>query len=274
MASPQPSYSQITYAIDATDKFAILTLNRPEKLNALGNVLMDEIDDAVKRAGKEVNALVITGAGRAFSTGFDLEADNYEMGIEAWREDVLRNMRRLHALWSAPIATVAAVNGYCLAGGMELMLCCDLAIAATDARIGEPEIRHASAPPTLMMPWTAPIRHVRHLMFTGDTISGEDAARMHIVNKAVAPEALMAEATALARKLSRVPVPGIKFNKLAINNAQLASGMHNAWLYNVETTAQLHSTPEGGRWFRLLFQKGLKAFLKEREAPFKEFERR
>ncbi|MBM3541588.1 MAG: enoyl-CoA hydratase/isomerase family protein [Alphaproteobacteria bacterium] len=268
------AYSQITYEADKADKFAVLTLNRPEKLNALGSVLMDEIGDAVARAGREQKALVITGTGRAFSTGFDLEAGNYEMGIEAWREDVLGNMRRLYALWSAPIATVAAVNGYCLAGGMELMLCCDLAIAATDARIGEPEIRHASAPPTLMMPWTAPIRHVRHLMFTGDMISGEEAARMHIVNKAVPPERLMDEACALARKLSRIPHPGIKFNKLAINNAQLASGMYNAWLYNAETTAQLHATPEGGNWFRLLFQKGLKAFLAAREGPFKEFEKR
>jgi enoyl-CoA hydratase len=268
------AYSQILYEPDKDDAFVVVTMNRPEKLNALSTALMDELDDAVKRAAREAKALVLTGTGRAFSTGFDLEAGNYEMTLEDWREDVLRNMRRLYALWSTPIATVAAVNGYCLAGGMELMLCCDLAIAATDAQIGEPEIRHASAPPSLMMPWVAPIRHTKWLMFTGDMVSGTEAERMHIVNKAVPPDRLMDEARALARKLSRIPSPGIKFNKLAVNNAQLAAGMYNSWLYNVETTAALHASPEGAKWFRMLFKDGLKAFLKAREAPFRELDRR
>lgn len=268
-------YTQITYERDETDKFVTVTMNRPEKLNALGDTMLDELDDAVKRASadKNVNALILTGAGRAFSTGFDLQSDNFEMGIEAWRENVLANMRRFYALWSAPIATIAAVNGYALAGGMELMMCCDLAVAAEDAKIGEPEIRHASAPPTLMMPWTAPIRHVRYLMFTGDMISGEEAARMHLVNQAVPASQVMTAARRLARKVARIPAPGIKFNKLAINNAQLASGMYNAWLYNAETTAQLHSTPEGADWFRLLFEKGLKEFLTKRETPFEDLDR-
>ena len=266
------AYATIRFERDPSDKFATVTLDRPEKLNALNTALLDELDDAVKSASADpdINALIITGAGRAFSSGFDLAAGNLEMDVQGWRADVLSNMRRLYAIWEAPIATIAAVNGYALAGGMELMLCCDLAIAAEDAPIGEPEIRHASAPPTLMMPWIAPIRHVRHLMFTGDTITGAEAAAMHLVNKAVPAGRLMDEARRLARKLARIPVPAIRHNKAAINHAQLVAGLYNSWLYNAETTAGLHASAEGARWFRLLFEKGLKEFLAARGAPFRE----
>lgn len=266
------AYTQILYEPDTRDAFVTVTFNRPEKLNALGGVILDELDHAIERASKEANALIITGTGRAFSTGYDLESANFEMGFEAWREDVLANQRRLYALWSAPIPTIAAVNGYALAGGMELMMCCDLAIAAEDARIGEPEVRHASAPPSLMMPWTAPIRHARYLMYTGDMISGKEAVAMNLVNKAVPADRLMDEARRLAAKLARIPTPAIKFNKLAINQSQLLAGLHNSWLYNAEAAAALHSSPEGARWFRMLYEEGLKAFLKAREAPFRELD--
>ena len=269
------AYETILYEPDAEDAFVTVTMNRPDKLNALNGTLLDELDDAVKRASADpkINALLLTGTGRAFSTGYDLGAENYDMSIEDWRADILANAERLYTIWSAPIATVAAVNGYALAGGMELMMACDIAIAAEDAGIGEPEIRHASAPPSLLMPWTAPIRHVKYLMFTGDIIDGREAARYDLVNKAVPAADLMAEATRLTRRLARVPVPGIKFNKLAVNNAQLVAGLRDSWAYNAETTAQLHCTDEGRRWFRMLFEEGLKAFLDAREGPFRALEK-
>ena len=155
---------------------------------------------------------------------------------------------------------------------MELMLCCDLAIASEDAMIGEPEVRHASGPPTLMMPWVAPIRHTRYLMYTGDMVSGVEAATMHLVNRAVPSDRLMEDARRLAAKLARIPVPAIKYNKLALNNAQLAAGLYNSWLYNAEAMAQLHASETGAGWFRLLFEKGLGEFLRQREAPFQDLE--
>ena len=115
----------ILYDQDRTDRFVTVTFNRPDKLNALDQVLLDELDDAVRTAVADpnVNAMILTGAGRAFSTGFDLAAENFEMDVESWREDVLANQRRMYALWNAPIATVAAVNGYALGGGV-WSLCC------------------------------------------------------------------------------------------------------------------------------------------------------
>ncbi len=259
---------------DPDDAFATITLNRPDKMNALDLELLDALDAAVREAERDpgIRALVLTGAGRAFTTGFDLNSDDFEMGAEAWRRDMSDNCRRLRALWECQIPIVAAVNGYALAGGLELMMCCDLAIAAEDALMGEPEVRHVSGPPSLMMPWTVPIRHVRWLMYTGDMIDGREAERIHLVNRAVPGARLMDEATRLARKLARMPHPAIKFAKASINHYQESAGLTSSWLYNVEAMATLHSSPEGRAWMRKLKEMPLKDFLAEREAPFRDLD--
>jgi enoyl-CoA hydratase len=259
---------------DPDDAFAVLTMNRPAKMNALDLELLDALEAAVREAEADpaLRALVLTGAGRAFTTGFDLNSDDFEMGTEAWRRDMSDNCRRLRTLWAAEIPIVAAVNGYALAGGLELMMCCDLAIAAEDALLGEPEVRHVSGPPSLMMPWTVPIRHVRWLMYTGDMIDGREAERIHLVNRVVPAERLMPEATKLARKLARMPHPAIKFAKASINHQQETAGLTSSWLYNVEAIATLHASPEGRAWMRKLKEMPLKEFLAERKAPFRDLD--
>jgi enoyl-CoA hydratase/carnithine racemase len=264
------SYSTILFERDAEDRFATITLNRPEKMNALNGALIDELDQAVAAAAKDpaINALIITGAGRAFTAGYDLNSDDFELDAEGWRDNIAANCAKLLAIWKAPLPIVAAVNGYALAGGLELMMCCDLAIAAEDAKFGEPEVRHASAPPSLMMPWLVPMRHTRWLMYTGDLIDGREAARIHLVNKAVPRAQLMDEARRLARKLARMPLPAIKFAKAALNHQQLAAGLDSSWQYNLESTATLHATEEGRRWMRRLKEMPLSEFLRLRERPF------
>ena len=155
---------------DEKDAFITVTLNRPDKMNAMNAELGDALDKIIRDASNDpqVKAIIITGAGRAFSAGYDLEGEDFEMDVEGWRDDMTANCDRLRTIWQAPIPIIAAVNGYALAGGLELMMCCDLAIASEDALLGEPEVRHASGPPSLMMPWTVPMRHTRMLMYTGD----------------------------------------------------------------------------------------------------------
>jgi enoyl-CoA hydratase/carnithine racemase len=264
------TYTSILFEPDPTDAFAVITLNRPDKLNSMNGPLIEELDDAVARAARDpaINALIITGAGRAFTTGYDLNSDDFELDAEGWRDNIAGNCRKLLNIWQAPIPIVAAVNGFALAGGLELMMCCDLAIAAEDARFGEPEVRHASAPPSLMMPWLVPMRHTRWLMYTGDLIDGREAERIHLVNKAVPRDALMPEARRLAAKLARMPLPAIKFAKAALNHQQVTAGLHSSWAFNVETTATLHAGAEGRRWMRMLKEMPLKEFLRLREAPF------
>lgn len=259
---------------DPEDAFVTLTMNRPDKLNALDLELLDAIDDAVRDAQKDpdIRAIILTGAGRAFTTGFDLISDDFEMDTEAWREDMSANCDRLRTIWSSDVPVIAAINGFALAGGLELAMCCDLALAAEDAKLGEPEVRHASGPPSLMMPWTMPIRHVRWLMYTGDLVDGREAERIHLVNRAVPGDQLMDEARRLARKLSRMPGSAIKFAKASINHQQESAGLTSSWLYNVEAISSLHASPEGRAWMRKMRDEPLKDVLAEREAPFRDLD--
>jgi enoyl-CoA hydratase/carnithine racemase len=259
---------------DPDDAFVTLTMNRPDTMNAMNQALGDALEAAVLRAVKDdgVRAILLTGAGRAFSAGFDLGGEDFEMDADRWREDIGENMRRFRLIREAPIPVIAAVNGFCLAGGLELMMCCDMAIAAEDARLGEPEVRHVSAPPTLMLPWTVPMIHARHLMYTGDLIDGREAARIHLVNRAVPRADLMDEAGRLARKCARMPGTAIKYAKAALNHCQQTAGLDSSWAYNRETTAILHASEEGRYWMRLLKEKSLKGFLDEREAPFRDLD--
>lgn len=265
------TYQTILLERDAEDRFAVLTLNRPEKLNAMNKTVIREIVHAVKAcsADPEINALVITGAGRAFSSGYDLVSADFDVDVETWREDMSENAQAWLEIWNAPIPVIAAVQGYALAGALELMMSCDLAIAADNAKFGEPEVRHNSGPPTLMMPWLLATRDVRWLMYTGDLVDATEALRMHLVNKVVPADRLMEETRKLARKLARMPVPAIKFAKASINQQQVLAGLTGSFQYNVEAMAALHTTKGGREWMRKLQDLDLKQYLTVRDAPFK-----
>jgi enoyl-CoA hydratase len=265
------TYDTILYEKDATDKFATITINRPEKLNAMNKTVIREIERALATsvADPDVNALVITGVGRAFSTGYDLLGADFDVDIDHWREDMSENSAALLNIWRAPIPVIASVNGYALAGALELMMCCDLAIAADTAKFGEPEVRHNSGPPTLMMPWLLASRDTRWLMFTGDLVDAQEAMRMRLVNKVV-PAAQLKEVTQkLARKLARMPVPALRYTKATLNNQQMLAGLLASFQYNIEAIAALHVTKAGREWMANFAKMPLKEYLAIREAPFK-----
>jgi enoyl-CoA hydratase len=265
------TYQTILFEKDEHDSFAVLTLNRPERLNSINKTVIREIVAALRAsiADPGINALVITGAGRAFSSGYDLGAADFDVDIEFWQADMSENAEAWLELWRAPIPVVAAVNGYALAGALELMMCCDLAIAADTAKFGEPEVRHNSGPPTLMMPWLLATRDVRWLMYTGDIVGAEEALRMHLVNKVVPAASLMEETKKLARKLARMPVPAIKYAKASLNQQQMLAGLLSSFNYNVEAMAALHTTKKGREWMANFSKMPLKEYLAMREAPFK-----
>ena len=110
-------------------------------------------------------------------------------------------------------------------------------------------------------------------MYTGDLIDGREAERIHLVNRAVPRDRLMPEATRLAAKLARMPLPAIKFAKAALNHQQLTAGLSSSLAYNMETTATLHASQEGRRWMRMLKEMPLAEFLRIREAPFEALDR-
>lgn len=268
------TFETILYEKDPQDRFATITMNRPEKLNAINKTVVREIDRAVAMAveDKEVNALVLTGAGRAFSSGYDLVAADYDVDVEDWHADMTENMQALMNIWKAPIPVIASVNGYALAGALEMMMACDLAIASDTAKFGEPEVRHNSGPPSLFMPWLIASRDARYLMYTGDLVDAQEALRMRLVNKVVPAADLKSATDKLARKLARMPVPAIKFAKASLNHQQLTAGLMASMEYNVHAIAALHVSRRGSEWMRNLQKMNLREYLDFRDAPFKDLD--
>jgi enoyl-CoA hydratase len=255
---------------------AWLTLNRPDKLNALNQEIVAGLhagmDSAV--ADDDVKVVVLTGAGRAFSAGFDI-SPGAALGIEgayAWREELAEDVRMTMRLWSLPKPTIAAVRGWCLGGACELAMACDLVVAAEDARLGEPEIRFGSGPVTLLMPFVLGQKKVNELLFTGDALEASEAERLGLVNRVVPGEELEEAVMELVKRIAPTPLPVLRLTKIALTRAYEAMGLREAVNLNLENSAILNSveTPEQQEFNRIAKDEGLKAALAWRDSRYGE----
>jgi enoyl-CoA hydratase len=255
---------------------AWITLNRPDKLNALSGEVVRELRAALRRAAAndEVRVVVLTGAGRAFSAGYDLseEAESRIEGAEQWRRVLDEDVQMTLELWSLPKPTIAAVRGWCLAGGCELAMACDIVIAADDARFGEPEIRYGSGPPTLLMPFVIGQKKTNELLFTGDAIDAGEAERLGLVNRVVPGDGLEQAVDALVGKIAPTPLPVLRLTKLALLRAYEAMGLRSAVLSNLDLSAILNAaeTPEQRQFDEIAASQGLKAALAWRDSRYGE----
>jgi enoyl-CoA hydratase len=257
-----------------------LTLNRPDVLNALNAELVEALSDAVRRAAAPdgPRVLVIRGSGRAFCAGYDLKEEavlERERGgpldAAGWRDALASDVGHMLELFDHPRPVIAQVHGYCLAGGCDLMMMCDLAVASEDAIFGEPEIRFGSGVVTMVMPWLIGARKAKELLFTGeDRIPAEDALRMGLVNRVVPRDELDDRALELARSIAMLDPVGISLTKRAINRAWEAAGFREALMANVDIDAVIESAevPERKRFNRIREEKGLKAAIEWRDARF------
>jgi enoyl-CoA hydratase len=202
-----------------------LTLNRPDKLNAINAELRDELTVAIAEAADDerVRVIAIAGAGRAFCSGYDL-SEGQPDSAWAWREVLGKDVEATLAILHCPKPVIAQVHGYALAGGLELAMACDLIVAAEGTRLGEPEIRFGSAPVTLLMPFLIGQKKTRELLLTGDLVDAVEAERIGLVNRVVAAERLADEVDALADRLARVDPDVMAPTKLMLNRAMDATG--------------------------------------------------
>jgi enoyl-CoA hydratase len=247
---------------------ALLTLNRPDKLNAINVPVIEALDaglDAAE-ADESVRAIVLAGAGRAFSAGFDLD-----MGMGGGRPDpadvrrALENdFRIILRFWDSPKPTVAAVHGYCLGSSLELALACDLTVAADDCRFGEPEVRFGSGIVALLLPWLAGPKAAKYLLLTGDDrVSAADMQAMGLVARAVPAAALLDEALELAERIAANDAQAVRLTKQAINRSLDIGGMRQALLAALETDVQIETneTAESRAFNEILHRDGAKAAL-------------
>jgi enoyl-CoA hydratase len=256
---------------------AWITLNRPEKLNALNGAVLEGLHAAIDRAtaDDEVRVVVLTGAGeRAFSAGYDLSAEAAHSSIPAheWHEVLATDIDATMRIWALPKPTIAAVRGYCLAGGCELAMACDLIVAGASASFGEPEIRYGSGPVTLLMPFLLGQKKTNELLFTGDVIDAEAALRAGMINRIVADDEIEAEVEGLVRKIAPTPLPVLRLTKIALMRAYEAMGLREAVAANLDLSSMLNAadTPEQREFMDIVKSRGLKAALAWRDSRYGE----
>jgi enoyl-CoA hydratase len=253
---------------------AWITLNRPEKLNALNTAVVDGLFEALHRATHDDDAkvVVLTGAGRAFSAGYDVSREGGlpVEGAYPWHGALARDVDLAMALWSLPKPTIAAVRGWCLGGACELAMACDMALAADDARFGEPEIRFGSGPVALFMPFVVGQKKTNELLFTGDSVDAAEAHRLGLVNKVVPGEELEAAVGELVRKIAPTPLPTLRLTKLALTRAYEAMGLRMAVSSNLDLSAILNAldTPEQREFNQIAAEQGLRAALAWRDSRY------
>jgi enoyl-CoA hydratase len=253
-----------------------LTLNRPDKLNALSAELVDALAAAIERAtaDPEVRVIAMAGAGRAFCSGYDLseEAAGDIHGPVAWRDLLAADVAATLKVLDCPKPVIAQVHGYALAGGLELAMACDLIVAAQGTKLGEPEIRYGSAPVTLLMPYLVGQKKTRELLFTGDLIDASEAERIGLVNRVVPAEHLEAEVDALADRIARTPSEVIAPTKRMLNRAMDAMGFREAVEAGIDLGAIINAadTPDQREWDEIVRRDGLKAALAWRDRRYDE----
>lgn len=261
---------------ERSEGLAWVTLNRPEKLNALSDRMVAELGEvlAVAAADDEAKVVLVRGAGRAFSAGYDLGGaeEAGTTGADAWHRVLSADATTTMQLWSLPKPTIAVVRGYCLAGGCELAMACDLVVAAEDARFGEPEIRYGSGPVTLLMPFVIGQKKTNELLYTGDVVDARTACSLGLVNRVVAGEELERAAGELAGRIALAPLPVLRLTKLALTRAFEAMGLRQAVGSNLDLSSILNAaeSPEKAEFERLARDEGLKAALAWRDRRYGE----
>jgi enoyl-CoA hydratase len=256
-----------------------VTLNRPEKRNALNNQLRGEILQALEEADRDKNIRVsiLRGAGVCFSAGYDLGSNNAEGqpyytagGAGQWARHVIEGSFRI---WDLSKPVIAQVHGYCLAGGSELATACDLVYVAEDAQIGYPPVRLMSPPDMQFHPWLMGMRDAMEMMLTGDSISGIEAAQKGFANRAFPAAELEARVLEIAERVTKIPTELQQINKRSVHRAMEIMGVRAAIRAGTEMQA-LAFTTESTLTYLKEFKKGVRQALSLRDKQFGDYRER
>jgi enoyl-CoA hydratase len=206
-----------------------LTLNRPGKRNALSNALRGAMFEALEAGDRDpdVRVMIIRGAGTCFSSGYDLAgvgALPYQTsgGQGQWARHVVEGCFKV---WDLAKPVIAQVHGWCLAGGSELAVACDLVYVAHDAQIGYPPVRTMSPPDNQYHAWLMGLRPAMEMMLTGDSMNGDEAVRLGFANRAFDADALEGEVLAMAERIAKVDPELAQLNKRLVHRQMEAMGL-------------------------------------------------
>jgi enoyl-CoA hydratase len=264
---------------DVVDRVATITLNRPDRLNAIDDHMPGELRRCVERANEDagVHVIVVTGAGRAFCSGYDLkiyaQTPGKTGGVQDMPWDPMVDFKMMFertqdfmSLWRSYKPTIAKVRGFAVAGGSDIALCCDLVVMADDARIGYPPARVWGCPTTGMWVHRIGAEKAKRMLFTGDTITGVEAKAMGLVIDAVPETELDAAVDKLAARMSGVPRNQLMMQKLMINQALDSMGLQHTQMIATLFDGVTRHSPEG-MWFKQRAEEvGFAQAVKERDS--------
>ena len=267
----------VLYEVD--EKVGIVTLNRPEKLNAISAELQEQLTDTFARADTDpaTGVVLLRAEGRSFCAGYDISAK--EPGADDWRSDAAK--AHAHLLpqlefemlpWVMKKPVIASVQGHVMGGGCELVMLCDLTIAADNATFGEPEVRFSSVGPAIVMPMIIGYKKARELLYFGDTIDARMALDLGMVNRVVPLAELREASLRYAKRLSLISPEALYATKRAINRGADAAGFRTALYAGLDVVGPLYATKtEFGQKFRdIVAAEGVPAAVRWRSAQFRE----
>ncbi len=281
-AGPDEAQTPDDLARYSTDgPVGIVTVNRPQKLNAISPRLMHAWWEALRtaEADESTSVVVLRSEGPSFCAGFDISGADPEPGQKVYGPDVLsrhamlaEGMEFMLAHWYLRKPVIASVQGHALGGGCEIAMLCDITIAAADAKFGEPEVRFSDPGPGLIMPWIIGYKRARELHYLGDLIDAATALELGMVNRVVAVEELRSATMAYAQRMALIGPEALAAAKLGINRGADAAGFRSAIHAGLDVVAPLYAvdTAVGTEFRNRIARDGLKSALAWRRSQFDE----
>ena len=266
----------VTYVVDG--RVGIVTLNRPDKLNAITPELKRTLIERFHEADADpaTSVVVVRAEGRSFSAGYDISPNPARAARKgnalAWHESLTDDVMLEMTPWDMRKPVIASVQGHCLGGGCEMVMMCDLTVAADDALFGEPEIRFSNVGPVMIMPFIIGLKRARELLYMGDPIDAQTALSYGMINRVVPRAELSAATIKLARRMALISPEALAGTKLAINRGADAAGFRNAIRAGLDVLAPLYAarTEVGMKFDEIREKEGLVAALRWRAAQFAE----
>lgn len=277
--------------VEVDGAVATITLNRPERLNAISDAMRADLFAALRELnpGDAVRVIRIRGAGRAFSPGYDLSPGSQSYGTagnepstgaamaELGESRISRDREGLRAMvedwlwmWGYRKPIIAQVHGFCLSGGLDLIGCCDLVFAAGGTQFGHPAGRGMGIPVTLgMLPVKIGAAATKKLLFTGDLLDASEAERLGIVDEVVPGDDLDEHTLAFCHRVALNPLDALTVHKHVTNRWLEVMGLRLAALEGADFDAIFHETPALARFTEITDQQGLRAALDWRDGPYR-----
>jgi enoyl-CoA hydratase len=272
------------------DTIAIITINRPQKLNTLTEAVVQGISDGVDAAtaSREVRAVVLRGEGRVFTAGYDLvaggeggwsspyDAPSAPPRAGAW--DPVRdwqfmghNVERFMKIWHCPKPVIGQINGFAVGGATDLVLCCDQLFMADDAYIGYAPSRIFGTPTTMLWVYRLGLEHAKQYLLTGEAIDAETALRIGLVSRVYPAAELASRVEEYAQRFQHIPANQLALNKLLINQAFENMGLRTTQLLGTLFDGITRHTEEAYRWAESFAEKGFREVIRERDRPWGDY---